>query len=283
MPTLRPLKSTRPTFSSWAKSQLEEKLYHSKSVSQTTKSTSTSCLIIAANRKFQSTSALSVKLLKLNSSPLKEPGTTQNKNLTSIIAMLDLRTMKTPKSVSFLKKDMPLEPTTPSESSELTRLDKMMKPIRNFSWKSVPSFKRTNLPNLKENFTTNSKNSESWDKKSESNNSVIKPVKLWLHSQAFKLEKMLWKTSTLILKLPPPELLFWDNSPQNKTSWLSLEVWKETSLKIKLKPHLKNTGRLSIVQSTQARNQELLTLLPPFLTNKDLSLLWVITNTIKTW
>lgn len=133
MPTLRPLKSTRPTFSSWAKSQLEEKLYHSKSVSQTTKSTSTSCLIIAANRKFQSTSALSVKLLKLNSSPLKEPGTTQNKNPTSTIAMLDLRIMKTRKSVSFLKKDMPSEPTTPSESSELTRLDKMMKPIRNFS------------------------------------------------------------------------------------------------------------------------------------------------------
>lgn len=68
-----------------------------------------------------------------NSSPLKAPGKTLNKNPTSTIATLGLPITKTLKNASFQRKDMPSRTMTQSESSEPIKLDKMTKLTRNFS------------------------------------------------------------------------------------------------------------------------------------------------------
>ncbi len=87
-----------------------------------------------------------------SSSRLKAPGKTLNKNPTLTIATSDLLTTKTPKNVSSQKKDTPSKTTTQSESSEPTRSDKMTKPTRNFSWKSLPASKNPMPLNSKEIF-----------------------------------------------------------------------------------------------------------------------------------
>lgn len=69
----------------------------------------------------------------LNFSQLKELGRIPKKNPTLTTATLDSKVMKMLKNVSSLKKSTLLKITTLSESLELTKSDKMMKPIKNSS------------------------------------------------------------------------------------------------------------------------------------------------------